>query len=606
MDEPTAGGVADWELRFRAARVSLPEWAQDAPHRCLYVSNTTGTFELYAWDRAAGTHRQVTDRPNGTSDGTLPPEGEDIWWFDDTDGDEYGVWRTQPFEGRDPVNGDASAPDPEAAPGLAAAYSAGLALGREGLAVVGRADDDYGTQVHVVEPGRPPRLLYAHAESATVGDLSEDGTLVVIAHSEHGDSRHPALRVVRVSDGGTVAELSDAPGKGLHPLGFAPVDGDGRLLVGHERRGRSELLVWDVATGAVDELDLGLPGEVGGEWFPDAGALLVEHEHAARSELYRWDVAARTLERLPTPSGVVGAATARPDGVELSWSSSAEPSVVRDLAGDVVLAAAGPRPPRSVPVQDVWVDGPGGRIHALVSLPSGHGPHPAVFLVHGGPAWQDYDSFAADAAAYVDCGLAVVRVNYRGSTGYGSAWRDAIEKRVGVTELEDLAAVHAEVTARGLVDPARVVLSGGSWGGFLTLLGLGRAPELWALGVAAVPVADYVAAYEDEMEPLKAYDRSLFGGSPQEVPERYRESSPITYVDAVRAPVLVIAGENDPRCPIRQIENYLSRLRERGAAHEVYRYDAGHGSLVVEERVRQMRVELEFVARHLPGARSPG
>ena len=102
------------------------------------------------------------------------------------------------------------------------------------------------------------------------------------------------------------------------------------------------------------------------------------------------------------------------------------------------------------------------------------------------------------------------------------------------------------------------------------------------------------------MEGLKAFDRSLFGGSPEEVPDRYRDSSPLTYVDAVRAPVLILAGENDPRCPIRQIENYVAALAARGVTHEVYRYDAGHGSLVDDERVRQMRVELDFVAHHLP------
>ncbi len=120
-----------------------------------------------------------------------------------------------------------------------------------------------------------------------------------------------------------------------------------------------------------------------------------------------------------------------------------------------------------------------------------------------------------------------------------------------------------------------------------------------------MPVADYVAAYEDEMEGLKAFDRSLFGGSPDDVPDRYADSSPITYVDQVRVPVLVLAGENDPRCPIRQIENYLARLAERGVPHEVYRYDAGHGSLVNDERVRQMRVELDFAARHLPHPSDP-
>ncbi|RZS91793.1 dipeptidyl aminopeptidase/acylaminoacyl peptidase [Motilibacter rhizosphaerae] len=589
-DSPDLTALPLWEQRFRAARVSLPDWAQDAPARCLYLANPTGTYELYAWDRDAGTHRQVTDRPEGTAEGTLTPEGDAVWWFDDTDGDEYGVWRRQPFEG---------GPDEDAAPGLGAAYSAGLVLGRGGLAVVGRADDDYGTEVSVLQPGRRPRTVYASEESAFVGDLSEDGTLLTIGHSEDGDSRHPDLRVIRVSDASTVAELSDGPGRGLHPLGFAPLMGDTRLLVGHERRGRDELLVWDVANGSTTEIVLDLPGDVGAQWYLDGRALLVEHEHLARNELYRYELATGALERLDVPRGVVSEATVRPDGVEYSWSSAAEPGVVRRLGGEVVLTPPGAPCPPSVPVEDVWAEGPGGRVHALLSAPTGEGPHPAVVLIHGGPTWHDADSFASDVAAYVDAGIAVVRVNYRGSTGYGSAWRDAIEGRVGTTELEDVVAVRDALVGAGRIDGARTAVSGGSWGGYLTLLALGRYPDLWAAGVGAVPVADYVAAFEDEMEPLKAFDRSLFGGSPTEVPERYRESSPITYVDAVTAPLLVLAGENDPRCPIRQIENYLAALDARGQAYELYRYDAGHGSLVVEERVKQMRLELEFLCRHL-------
>ena len=588
----------DWEKRFRAPRVSLPDWAEDAPDRSLFVSNATGTYELYAWDRASGERRQATDRPNGTTDGVLSPDGDWIWWFDDKDGDEFGVWRRQPFAG---------GPDETAVPGLGPSYPAGLALGRDGrTAVVGRSTDEEGTTIHLARgEGGDPVEIYRHRESAGVGDLSRDGTLIAVEHTEHGDAMHSALRVLR-PDGSTVAELDDTRGGeeelGLEVLGFAPVDGDTRLLVGHQRRGRWEPLVWDVATGEQADLALELPGDVSAEWYPDGSGLLVVHGFEARSELFRYDFAERGLTEIETPAGTVSGATARPDGtVEYLWSSAAEPSAVRSTAGRVVLDPPGPKSPRSVPVEDVWVEGPGGRIHALVQKPAGaSGPLPTVFDIHGGPTWHDSDSFAAGPAAWVDHGYAVVRVNYRGSTGYGRAWTDALKHRVGLIELEDIAAVREWAVESGLADPARLILTGGSWGGYLTLLGVGTQPGAWALGIAAVPVADYVTAYHDEMEGLKAMDRTLLGGTPEEVPERFEASSPLTYVDDVKAPVYISAGVNDPRCPIRQVENYVKRLEARGAPHEVYRYDAGHGSLVVDERIKQVRLELDFAARHLP------
>ncbi|WP_455754719.1 S9 family peptidase [Streptomyces tendae] len=596
--QPRDERAPDWEKRFRAPRVSLPDWAEDAPDRSLFVSNATGTYELYAWDRSSGEQRQVTDRPNGTTDGVLAPDGEWIWWFDDKDGDEFGVWRRQPFAG---------GADEEAVPGLDPSYPAGLGLGRDGrTAVIGRSTDEDGTTIHLARrDGGAPVEIYRHRESAGVGDLSHDGSLIAIEHTEHGDAMHSALRVLR-PDGGTVAELDDTEGGerelGLEVLGFAPVDGDTRLLIGHQRRGRWEPLVWDVATGEQTDLALELPGDVSAEWYPDGSALLIVHGFEARSELFRYDFAERGLTEIDTPAGTVSGATARPDGsVEYLWSSAAEPSAVRSTTGRVVLDPPGLKSPRSVPVEDVWVEGPGGRIHALVQKPAGAaGPLPTVFDIHGGPTWHDSDSFAAGPAAWVDHGYAVVRVNYRGSTGYGRAWTDALKHRVGLIELEDIAAVREWAVTSGLADPERLILTGGSWGGYLTLLGIGTQPEAWTLGIAAVPVADYVTAYHDEMEGLKALDRTLLGGTPEEVPERFEASSPLTYVDQVKAPVYISAGVNDPRCPIRQVENYVERLEARGAVHEVYRYDAGHGSLVVDERIKQVRLELDFASRNLP------
>ncbi|MCZ2858371.1 S9 family peptidase [Blastococcus sp. VKM Ac-2987] len=581
--------TARWQARFRAPRVSLPDWAEEAPHRNLYSSDVSGVVEQYAWDRETGTHRQVTDRPNGTLIATLSPDGGTIWWFADDDGDEFGVWMTQPFEGGE---------DAVAVPEVGPAYPAGLEIGRS-LVAIGRSTDD-GSELWVAPTGGTPRVVYRHPDPASVDALTRDDDLLVISHSEHGDPRYPALRVLRTADDAVVAEKWDGEGRGLHALEFAPLPGDRRLLVGHERRGREELLLWDVVAGTETEIVLDLPGDVTAGWYPDGSALLVGHDHAARSELYRYDLGSGALEKLETPPGVVRGATARPDGtVELAWSNSARPPVIRRADGPVVLSVSDEEPPAAYPVEDRWVPGPGGDVHALLVRPAGPGPHATAFLVHGGPEAADDDSYRARRAAYVDAGYAVVHVNYRGSTGYGSNWRDALTGRPGLTELEDIGAVYDALVAEGVVDPQRVLLTGGSWGGFLTLLGLGTQPERWAAGIAEVPVADYLAAYEDEMEGLRAYDRALFGGSPEEVHDVYVRSSPLTYVDAVAAPVLVVAGANDPRCPIRQIDNYLGRLEELGKEHEVYRFDAGHGSLVIEETIRQVEVALAFALRHV-------
>ncbi|MBB5130949.1 dienelactone hydrolase [Thermocatellispora tengchongensis] len=569
--------------------MTLPVWARQAPSQAVYRCNASGTWEIYAWDRTSGTSRQVTDRRNGTAYGAIDPTGRWIWWFADTDGDERGQWMRQPFAG---------GPDEPVGPGPG--HPAGIALSAAGTAAIGMATPGEGFRVHLVRPGESTKVIYEHAESAHVAAISLDGSLIAIGHSEHGDHQHPALRVLR-PDGSTVGDLHDGPGKGVVGLRFAPVPGDRRLLVLHERRGRREPLIWDPVTGDQREVWLRDQGEITADWYEDGRALLIVRNSRGRTRLHRYDLGAGDMIPIETPHGVIEAAGARPDGtVEYVWSSAAHPPVVRSSTGGIVLNPPGPSSPPSVPVEDLDVEGPGGRVHALVSRPERGGPpYPAVFLLHGGPGTQDVDSFSPPVAAWVDHGFAVVRVNYRGSTGYGSAWRDALHGEVGHIELADVSAVREHVVAQGIADPDRLVVAGGSWGGFLTLLALGTQPKIWAAGIAAVPIADHAATYEEETEGLRAYHRSLLGGSPAEVPDVYAASSPITYVDQVEAPVLILAGENDPRCPIRQVEAYVARLAARGHDHEVYRFDAGHGSLVTAERIAQMAAQLDFARSRL-------
>lgn len=589
-----------WEQRFRAGRVLFPRWAADDPDHAVVVMTDDERLQVHSWTPSTGVTIPTTGRRHGTRLCQIDPGGRWVWWFDDTDGNEHGVWRRQPFNARPgwrvetPID-------------LPAAYPHGLLINSDGTAVIGRGTDR-GTQIHSVPVGRSsagtdgPTLIYASPGWAWARSLSRDGQLIAVEHSEHGDSRHPSIRVFR-RDGWPVADLDDGGARGLWALGFSPIHGDQRLLVRHERGSSPRLLIWDVARLIQRPVELGVEGEIAdATWYPDGRHLLVTVDHEARTRAWRVDLYSGSVVGVGPREGTVEDAVPRPDGdAWLLHSSAAKPpAVISARSGRVLLSAPGPDAPPSVPVSDVWVDGPAGRIHALLRVPAGaSAPYRTVVKVHGGPTMHDSDVFSPMAAAWVDAGWAVLEVNYRGSTGYGVGWRDALEEKVGFTELADVAAVHDHLIAQGTVDAERSVLVGRSWGGYLTLLGLGTQPDRWAAGVAGVPIADYVAAYEDETGALQEFDKALFGGSPDEVPERYRESSPLTYIDQVRAPVLISAGENDPRCPYRQILTYVEALRARGGTVETHVYDAGHSSMVDDERVTQMRLELDFVRRHL-------
>jgi dipeptidyl aminopeptidase/acylaminoacyl peptidase len=224
-----------------------------------------------------------------------------------------------------------------------------------------------------------------------------------------------------------------------------------------------------------------------------------------------------------------------------------------------------------------------------------------MLFVHGGPTWLDMDRWQPEVQAYVDAGFAVGLVNYRGSVGYGSAWRERLTGDVGGPELEDVNAGLRDLVDRGIADQARAVIAGYSWGGYVTLLELGKHPELWLCGVAGVPVGDYEASYDDSSPLLQAYDRALLGGTPHELPDLMRDRNPINFADDVRAPVFVLIGKNDSRCPYRQAMLYVDKLAERGHPHELYLFPTGHSPFDLEERVRQVTQILGFLSRYVPG-----
>jgi len=240
-------------------------------------------------------------------------------------------------------------------------------------------------------------------------------------------------------------------------------------------------------------------------------------------------------------------------------------------------------------------------VQAWLILPEGEGPFPTIIETHGGPFGAATDQFSPSAMMWVDHGFAYCTVNYRGSTTFGKEFKNKIYHDLGNWEVEDVVAVHAWLVDNQIAIPNQVFMTGWSYGGFLTLQALGKYPDLWAGGLAGMAVADWILGHEDSTDALKAVDIAWFGGSPEEQPERYRASSPITYAENVRAPVLIIQGKNDTATPARQIEVYEQKMCELGKEIDVHWYEAGHGSSStdVELIIAHHQIMLDFTLKVL-------
>ena len=595
-----------WEQRLRAPQLmswSLlgrpVSWAERESDRGVVLATVTGRTEVFAFNAKTEPAEltQITDRPLGTIGAAVSPDGSTVFWFDDRAGDELGSWRSV-----------AEAGEATLLPELSPAYPGGIVALADGRVAVGRLIDvakggDVAFEIAVAGRDGSGSVVYQSADPAELIAVAGDGSLALLGFAPAGNWLRMGIRVVRLSDRVVVAELLDE-GRSLAAVGFHPTN-PRLVLFGHERRDNAAPCVWDIVSGQQDDVLTSLKGDVTASWYPDGDALLLSVLHDARHRLFRFDRATGDVTGIETPTGTVHEASARPDGSThiLLSRSDRPPSLIRCHGGrsTELMALPGEPPADSVNATDVHVAGPGGRVHALVQVPADRpAPHATVFRPHGGPTAQDFDAWNDLDAAIVDAGYAVVRVNYRGSTGYGAGWRDALHVRLGFIELEDIGAVRDQLEAAGIVDPQWVSIIGASWGGFLTLMALGTQPDRWRSGAAMVPLADQFTSAEDAPSFMLTYDAALMGGTIEEVPDVYRAASPITYVDQVTAPLLITSGENDPRCPVRQVDTYVQRLTDRGHDVQYERLAAGHALSDLDMKVAETRQLLDFLARTMP------
>jgi dipeptidyl aminopeptidase/acylaminoacyl peptidase len=592
---------APWKRRFRAWSIAGVAVASREPSRGIAVTNRTGIYQVYGWDVRSGELHQLTFKPSGKPTATLSPDGRYIYYLDDEQGNELGHLVRVPWEGGEPV---------DVTPDLPPYALSSVTISRDAstLAITTATREGFQTYVCALDGdaiGERRPLFHTRRLMRGV-NLSNDGAIAVLGLTERSAGTDIDFVAVDTATGERIGELYDE-GATLAAVRFSRVPGDERLLASTTRSGNMRPLIWNPRTG--ERIDLELP-QLGGavspaDWSDDGVRILLMQFDQAVQHLAIYDLASGELTALDHPQGTIANAHFAEGGELLVHiQDSTQPG--RLLALDAATGAqrrvvlVGEEAPAAAPWRSItYPSTAGAQIQAWLGTPDGPGPFPTILNMHGGPDAVQMNLFSPSLQAWIDHGFAIFSINYRGSVTFGREFQQCIRGDLGHWEIDDMEAARAWLVDNGVAQPDSIFLHGASYGGYLTLMGAGKLPQLWAGGVAIVAIADWTLMFEDQNETLRRYQAALFGGTPDEKPNEHARSSPVTYASDVSAPLLVIQGANDTRCPPRQLKVYEEKLLELGKDLRVHWFEAGHGSYATEQNIEHQELMLEFTYRVL-------
>jgi dipeptidyl aminopeptidase/acylaminoacyl peptidase len=243
-------------------------------------------------------------------------------------------------------------------------------------------------------------------------------------------------------------------------------------------------------------------------------------------------------------------------------------------------------------------------ISALLWMPFNlkqDGSNPALVLPHGGPTGQMVDYWNTDVAALTSRGYICLAPNPRGSTGYGLDFQKANFQDLGGGDLKDEIAGVEFLKATGYVDPKKIGITGGSYGGFMTLIAIGKAPDIWAAAVEAYGIINWSTMLKSSDPSLNEYLKALLG-DPDKNQKIYEADSPITYIRNEKAPLLVLQGDNDPRVPKEEAQQVVDILKKEGRVVDVHYYpNEGHGFVKRENQIDAIQRTIDWFDRYLMG-----
>ncbi|KAB5590159.1 Dipeptidyl peptidase family member 6 [Ceratobasidium theobromae] len=233
------------------------------------------------------------------------------------------------------------------------------------------------------------------------------------------------------------------------------------------------------------------------------------------------------------------------------------------------------------------------------SAPEGEKP-PCVINVHGGPTSSAAPGLKWLIQYWTSRGWAWVDVNYGGSSGYGRAYRERLEGKWGITDVDDCVSTVAELDKAGLVDAKRVAIRGGSAGGFTTLAALVKSSRVYAVGTSSYGVSDLKALEAETHKFESHYLKKLLGGSYNEIPEVYEERSPLTHAENITAPLLILQGGEDAVVPPNQAELMENKIESHGGQVKYKLFpEEGHGWRRSETIKEALELEISWYGQVL-------
>lgn len=550
--------------------------------RLLVGSNVPGTQQLYVMPARGGELEQLTDATEPV-EGTFLPDGRIL-----VEVDEGGNERTQLY-----VLGDggleALVVDPRfihRTPRAAAGVLAYATNRRNGV--------DFDIVARDLESG--DERVFELGGNCSVEAVSPDGRLVAVdkVGARSGDND---IYLCDVETG----DIEHATPHDEAAEFYSPLWRDGELVLS-TNVGRD---TFAIVSGGRVLYESGWDADCAGD---DAGRRLLVLENA--------DGYSRLVlggEELPLPGkGVVEHPVFSPDGMLLAFSFS-RPVEPHDVylwdveRRELTRLTTSPRAidPSSLvePTLHRYESFDGESIPVFLFEPEGTGPFPVVVTVHGGPEsqWLPWfsPSFAPLTQYLVSRGYAVAAPNVRGSTGYGKRYEhlDDVERRLD--SVRDLAALHTWLGARQSIDASRAVVYGRSYGGYMVLAALAFQPELWAAGIECVGISSLVTFLENT-SPYRRAAREREYGSLERDRDLLLEVSPMTRIDAIRAPLFIQHGRNDPRVPLSESEHIHGVLRDKGVECELLVFDdEGHTVEKLPNRIELFTRAVAFLDRVL-------